>query len=70
MNITLYVTQELTTQYMSKARMTVNFQSNYKCNLYYMDISEADSDKHCYFNTLKEGNTTFFILDQKRAEAV
>ena len=35
-----------------------------------MDISEADLDKHCYLNTVKEGKTTFSILDQKRAEAV
>ena len=34
-----------------------------KCNLYYMDISEADLDKHCYLNTVKEGKTTFSILD-------
>ena len=35
-----------------------------------MDISEADLDEHCYLNTVKEGKTTFSILDQKRAEAV
>ena len=35
-----------------------------------MDIREANLDKHCYLNTVKEGKTTFSILDQKRAEAV
>ena len=35
-----------------------------------MDISKAELDKHCYLNTMEEGKTTFFILDQKRAEAV
>ena len=35
-----------------------------------MDISEADLDKYCYLNTVKEGKTTFSILDQKIAEAV
>ena len=35
-----------------------------------MDISEANLDEHCYLNTVKEGKTTFSILDQKRVEAV
>ena len=38
-----------------------------------MDISKAEldkQDKHCYFNAVKDGKTTFSILDQKRAEAV
>ena len=35
-----------------------------------MDISEADLDRHCYLNTVKEEKRTFSILDQKRAEAV
>ena len=35
-----------------------------------MDISEADLDKDCYLNTVKEGKTTFSIPDQKRAEAI
>ena len=30
-----------------------------------MDISEANLDKHCYLNTVKEGKTSFSILDQK-----
>ena len=34
-----------------------------------MDISEADLDKHCYLNTMKERKTTLSILDQKRAGA-
>ena len=29
----------------------LRFQRGYKCNLYYMDISEADLDKHCYLST-------------------
>ena len=35
-----------------------------------MDISKAELDKHCYLNTVKDGKTTFSILDQKKAEAV
>ena len=35
-----------------------------------MDISEAELDEHCYLNTVKDGKTTFSILDQKRAKAV
>ena len=35
-----------------------------------MDISEADVDKHCYLNTMKQEKSLFSILDQKRAEAV
>ena len=38
----------------------LRFQRDYKANL----------DKHCYLNTVKEGKTTFSILDQKRLEAV
>ena len=48
----------------------LQFQRNPKHNLYYMDISKAEMDKHCYLNTVKDRKTTFFILDQKRAEAV
>ena len=48
----------------------LQFQRDYKCNLYYMDISEADLEEHCYLNTVKKGKTTFSVLDQKRAEAV
>ena len=35
-----------------------------------MDISKGDVDKHCYLNTVKQGKLLFFILDNKRAEAV
>ena len=35
-----------------------------------MDTSENDLDEHYYHNTVKDGKTTFSILDQKRAEAV
>ena len=35
-----------------------------------MDISKAELDKHWYLNTVKDGKTTFSILDQKRAEAM
>ena len=35
-----------------------------------MDISEAETNKHCYLNTIKDRKTTFSIFDQKRAEAV
>ena len=34
-----------------------------------MNISEANLDEYCYLNTVKEGKTTFSIVDQKRAEA-
>ena len=34
-----------------------------------MDISEVNLDEQCYLNIVKEGQTTFSILDQKRAEA-
>ena len=48
----------------------LRFQRDHKHNLYYMDISETELDKHCYLNTMKEEKTAFSILDQKRAEAV
>ena len=35
-----------------------------------MHISEIELDKHCYLSTVKDGKTTFSILDQKRAETV
>ena len=35
-----------------------------------MDISKAELDEHCYLNTVKDGKTTFSILDQKRVETV
>ena len=35
-----------------------------------MDSSEANLDRHCYLNTMKEEKTTFSILDQKRAGVV
>ena len=47
----------------------LQFQRDHKFNLYYMDISKADSDNHCYFNTVKKGKTLYSMLDQKRAEA-
>ena len=43
----------------------LQFQRDYKCNLYYMGISEADLDEHWYLNTMKKGKTTFSVLDQK-----
>ena len=48
----------------------LQFQRDHKFNLYYMDISEADVDEHCYLNTVKQGKALYSILDQKRAEAV
>ena len=35
-----------------------------------MDISEANVEENCYFNTVKRGKGLFSILDQKREEAV
>ena len=35
-----------------------------------MDISEANVEDHCYFNTVKKGKLLFSILNQKRAEPV
>ena len=32
----------------------LRFQRDSKHNLYYMDISEAEFDEHCYLNTVKE----------------
>ena len=60
---TIYVQSKVDGKYL-------RFQRYYKCNLYYMDISEADLDEHCCLNTVKKGKTTFSVLDQKRAEAV
>ena len=45
-------------------------QRDHKFNLYYMDISEANVEEHCYFNTVKSGKLLFSIVDQKRTEAV
>ena len=35
-----------------------------------MDISKANVEDHCYFNTVKKGKAIFSILGQKRAEVV
>ena len=35
-----------------------------------MDISEANVEEYCCFNTVKKGKALFSILDQKRAKAV
>ena len=40
------------------------FQGDPKYSLYYMDISKAKVDGHCYFSTLKK-KMMFSILDQK-----
>ena len=48
----------------------LQFQRDHKFNLYYIDISEANVEEHCYFNTVKKGKSLFSILDQKRVEAV
>ena len=32
----------------------LQFQRDRKFDLYYMDISKADGDKHCYLNTMKQ----------------
>ena len=42
-------------------------QRDHKFNLCYMDISEADLDKHCYLKTMNKGKTIFSILDQKES---
>ena len=44
----------------------VQFQRDHKFDLYYMDISKADGDKHCYLNIVKQGKSLYSILDQKR----
>ena len=46
------------------------FQRDHKFSLYYTDISEANVEEHCYFNTAKKGKSLFSILNQKRAEVV
>ena len=48
----------------------LRFQRDHKFNLYYMDISKVDGDKHYYINTVEQGKALYSILDQKRAEAV
>ena len=48
----------------------LRFQRDQKFNLYYMDISEANVEEYCHFNTVKKGKSLFSILNQKRAEAV
>ena len=48
----------------------LRFQRDHKFDLYYMDISKADGDEHCYLNTVKHGKSLYSIIDQKRAEAV
>ena len=35
-----------------------------------MDISETELDEHYFLSTVKDGKTTFSILNQKRVEAV
>ena len=41
-----------------------------KINIYYMDISEAEIDGHCYFSPVNKNKVMFSIFDQKRAEAL
>ena len=48
----------------------LRFQRDPRFNLYYMDISKANVEDHCYFNTVKKGKSMFSILDQKITEAV
>ena len=48
----------------------LRFQRDHKFDLYYMDISKANCDEHCYLNTVKHGKSLYSIIDQKRAEAV
>lgn len=48
----------------------LRFQRDHKFDLYYIDISEADGDEHCYLNNVKHGKSLYSIIDQKRAEAV
>ena len=42
-------------------------QRDNKFNLYYMDISEASVDEHCYINAVRIRKKLLYILDQKRA---
>ena len=48
----------------------LRFQRDHKFDLYYMEISGADGDEHCYLNTVKQGKALYSILDQKIAEVV
>ena len=43
----------------------LQFQRDPKFNLYYINISEANVEYHCYFSTVKKGKSLFSILDQK-----
>ena len=46
------------------------FQRDHKFNLYCMNISKVDMDKHFYLNTVKKEKIIFSILDQQKAEAI
>ena len=72
MIITSSVAQESTMQYVQSKDdgKYLQFQRDHTFNLYYMDISKADGDEHCYLNTVNQGEALYSILDQKRAEAV
>ena len=41
----------------------LRLQRDHKFNSYYMDISEANVEEHCHFNTVKKGKPLFSILD-------
>ena len=46
----------------------LRFQRDPKFNLYYMNVSKANVEDHCYFNTVKKGKSMFSILDQNRVQ--
>ena len=41
-----------------------------KYGLYYINISKANVEGHCYFNNVKKGKSIVSILDQKRAKTI
>ena len=44
-------------------RKYLQFQRDPKFNLYYMDISKANLEHNCYFNTVKKEKPKFSILN-------
>ena len=53
---TIYNTRDddATYAWRKKYRKHIQFQRDHKFNLYYMGISEANMDDHCYLNTVKQ----------------
>ena len=46
------------------------FHRDPKYGLYYMDISKANVEDHCYLNAVNKGRLMFSILNQKQTKAL